>query len=79
LFCLSSSSALSQASQPYAHGFHVHRRPPAIKLARHEASIFGMVVQPDAPAVNILNVVQIDPATAQRMAELYVARHTGAK
>jgi hypothetical protein len=48
----------------------------AIKLARHEAAIFGMVVQPDAPPVNVLNVVQIEPATAQRMAELYVARHT---
>ena len=50
----------------------------AIKLARHEASIFGMVVQPDAPTVNVLNVVQIEPATAQRMAELYVARRAGA-
>ena len=38
----------------------------AIKLARHEASIFGMVVQPDAPSVNVLNVVQIHPTTAQR-------------
>jgi len=49
----------------------------AIKLARHEASIFGMVVQPDAPSVNVLNVVQIDPTTAQRMADLYVARRKG--
>jgi hypothetical protein len=37
-----------------------------------------MVVQPDAATVNVLNVVQIEPATAQRMAELYVARRTGA-
>jgi hypothetical protein len=50
----------------------------AIKLARHEASIFGMGVQPDVPAVNILNVVQLEPVTAQRMAELYVSRRTGA-
>ena len=48
----------------------------AIKLARHEAFIFGMGTQPDVPAVNILNVVQLEPETAQRMAELYVARRT---
>jgi hypothetical protein len=51
----------------------------AIKLARHEASIFGMVVQPDAPTVNVLNVVQLEPATAQRMAEVYLARRADAK
>ena len=49
----------------------------AIRLAHHEASIFGMVVQPDGPTVNVLNVVQLQPATAQRMAELYLARPRG--
>src|SRR5258708_38232215 len=33
----------------------------AIKLARHEASIFGMVVKPDAPTDNLLTVVQLYP------------------
>src|SRR5258708_6676583 len=40
-------------------------RGQAIKRAPHEASIFGMVVHPAPPPVNVLNVVQIAPATAQ--------------
>jgi hypothetical protein len=32
----------------------------AIKLARREAYIFGMVVQPDAPTANVLNVVRLE-------------------
>jgi hypothetical protein len=38
-----------------------------------------MVVQPDPPTVNFLNVVQLESATAQRMAEPYLARRAGAK
>jgi hypothetical protein len=38
-----------------------------------------MVVQPDGPIVNVLNVVQLEPATAQRMAELYLARRAKVK
>lgn len=50
----------------------------AIKLARHEAFIFGMGVRSEVvPQVNVVNV-QLDSTTAQRMAELYLARHAQA-